>query len=314
MILTCPACATSYFVDEAKIGAVGRTVRCASCGHRWTAKAEKPLDLGVDPDSPPVSAPDNADAADIDADTASESPTTDAAGQPLPKVFRARAETKKKVREAAASGVIWACMGALLAIILLAAALFRVDVVRMWPRSASAYAVVGMAVNPTGLTFEKIKADRTLREGHAALTITGAIRNIEDRALTPPPVRIALLDPSGKAVAVKIARPEGASIPPGAVRYFAVSMIDPPSQARDMEISFILDSHAAAAVGKAAHAPAEHPEAAPSLRGAVAPQAPVEVQPLPSDSPYALPTVEGGGAVGPEASPSAAHDAHSGHE
>ena len=34
MILTCPDCATSYFVDDSKIPADGRLVKCASCGAR----------------------------------------------------------------------------------------------------------------------------------------------------------------------------------------------------------------------------------------------------------------------------------------
>src|ERR1700761_555864 len=43
MILTCPECATSYFVDDARIPAHGRRVRCSSCAHRWLAGPDGPL-------------------------------------------------------------------------------------------------------------------------------------------------------------------------------------------------------------------------------------------------------------------------------
>src|SRR4051812_19618710 len=51
MILTCPECASRYFVDDSKVGATGRVVRCASCGNRWTARNEDSDDLF---DEPPV--------------------------------------------------------------------------------------------------------------------------------------------------------------------------------------------------------------------------------------------------------------------
>src|ERR1700761_103974 len=40
MILTCPECATSYFVDDSKVAPGGRTVKCSNCGARWTAVPE----------------------------------------------------------------------------------------------------------------------------------------------------------------------------------------------------------------------------------------------------------------------------------
>jgi len=35
MRITCPACTTSYTIADDKIGAKGRSVRCASCGTKW---------------------------------------------------------------------------------------------------------------------------------------------------------------------------------------------------------------------------------------------------------------------------------------
>ena len=52
MILTCPACSTSYVVKDGAIPPGGRKVRCASCKHSWhqdpdpeEAVVEAPLDL-----------------------------------------------------------------------------------------------------------------------------------------------------------------------------------------------------------------------------------------------------------------------------
>ena len=39
MIITCPSCLSRYVVDPAKIGAEGRTVKCAKCGHAWAQPA-----------------------------------------------------------------------------------------------------------------------------------------------------------------------------------------------------------------------------------------------------------------------------------
>ena len=37
MILTCPECATSYFVDDGRVPPEGRVVKCSSCSARWRA-------------------------------------------------------------------------------------------------------------------------------------------------------------------------------------------------------------------------------------------------------------------------------------
>ncbi len=275
MILTCPDCSTSYFVDDAKIPEQGRVVKCASCGNRWTARREAPAEpksAPVEPivaDTPP--APVDQPSLDTAAVVAPEVEPTGRAGEALPRAFRARADDTRRLREAAATGVVWAGMSAALALMIVVAVVFRVDVVRLWPSAAGAFASVGLPVNSVGLAIEGVAFEPALQDGHAALSVSGMIRNIEDRTITAPPLQIRLLDKTGAAVATKIARAADPVIPPGETRHFAIALIDPPGSAADLEITFA-ELRAAA---EAPNAPAE----ALDLRGAAEASPPEIVRP-----------------------------------
>ena len=274
MILTCPECASRYFVDDAKVGAAGRVVRCASCGNRWTARNEDALDLFDEPAAASLAgdAPLTAlDAAASTASTAAESepPVSALPGEELPKVFRARADAERRLREATATGVIWAGMAAAMAVTVVGALIFRIDVVRLWPTTAGAYASVGLPVNTVGLVIENLKAEPSLEDGHAAVTITGVMRNITDHAVVAPPLRVELRNAKDKRVAGRIAAAADPTIPPSQIRHFAITILDPPRTAKDLVIDFAVEPGAAKAVKAALKTPAK-PAADPelSLRGA----------------------------------------------
>lgn len=294
MILTCPECATSYFVDDSKIPPEGRLVRCAQCGARWNAQLEPELELVSDPE-------EGAIAREPVVEEPPEPPISDLAGEELPKVFRAKADTDRKVRQAAAVGVAWAAAVAVVAVIVALAIVFRADVVRSWPRSAAAYAALGMPVNSLGLVLENVKAEPALKSGHAALSISGQIRNVEDEVLTAPPLRINLLNKAGKPVVTQIARATDPRIPPGQTRHFAIDILDPPTSAQDLEVSFIAEAKGPKPAHADAKAPAHqateprkadsHDAATEGLRAGEPPTvdpAPVEARPLGPDSPYGL--------------------------
>lgn len=289
MILTCPECATSYFVDDSKIPADGRTVKCASCGARWTAYAE-PADLEL-----AVSEEEGAVAREPEPAVIQEAEPTELSGEELPRRFRAKAETERKVREAAATGVIWAGMAGALVVLVAVALVFRVNVVRIWPQAASAYAGIGMPVNSLGLVIEGAEWQPSLQDGHPAMSISGSIRNIENHAVTSPALKISLLDAKNKPISTKIARPADAVVPPGETRHFAIAILDPPRTAAWLEIGFALDEASKhAATAPVAKSPIKAADHAPTLRTtpeAPAPApAPVEAQPLAPGSPDALPS------------------------
>ncbi|HWA60352.1 MAG TPA: MJ0042-type zinc finger domain-containing protein, partial [Caulobacteraceae bacterium] len=237
MILTCPECATGYFVDDAQIKPGGRSVRCAACGARWMAYPDRPLELISSGSEGAV---------------AREAPEPEAplTAEDLPKVFRARATSERKVREATLAGLVWGAMAVLVVLLVGAAIVFRVAVVRAMPSTAAAYAAIGLPVNRVGLALEQVRYEPSLQDGHAALSVTGKIRNIEDHAIVAPPLRIVLFNADGKQVGGNRVSLSDPRIPPGQSRYFATAILDPPLSAHDMQVDFDLDHPNKTAVTK----------------------------------------------------------------
>ena len=315
MILTCPECASSYFVEDSAVGS-GRMVRCASCNASWRAEPPPPLELKAQaeeaaPSGALAGAPAAAPAADdqelfeapvAKADSGAEAEASAPhPAEELPKAFRAKAETERRTREAAVQGVIWAGMGASFALLIGLGVVFRSDVVRVWPKTASAYASVGLTVNPIGLAIEDVHFQHALEDGHPALVVSGTLHNIRPRAVSAPPLQITLLDKEGKALLTRTASSGDAELTPGQSRSFNVSLLDPPMFASDLEVGF-----AAAAVGtaprlrsrQAGQTPAEGAgeQPAPALPRAMTVGPPIpDAKPLPPTSPYALKPGAGGG-------------------
>jgi predicted Zn finger-like uncharacterized protein len=256
MILTCPECATGYFVEDDQIRASGRTVRCAACGARWTALPERPLEL-VPSES------DSANAKEAGEEPLEAAPLT---GDELPRAFRTRAEEEKRNRQAAITGAMWAGVAIVLAGVIGLAIIFRESVVKAWPQTASAYAAVGLPVNPTGLVIEQVHAEPSLEEGHAALDVTGVIRNVVGRGVTAPPLRISLLNAQGKRVAGQITNFADPRIPSGATRSFRTSIPDPPFSAANLQVDFAIGAQATAGQMQGSSAPTPQASSV-SLRG-----------------------------------------------
>lgn len=271
MILTCPECASRYFVDDSKVGSAGRVVRCAGCGHRWTARNEDALDLFDEPSAAELAAEPNLTALDSAPNPVDdpEAPVSALPGEELPKVFRARADAERRLKEAKTTGIIWGGMVAVMVLLLVGAGVFRMNVARLLPSTAGAYAFARMPVNNVGLVVENLKAEPSMQGGHAAVTITGVLRNITDHPVKTPPLRVALLNAQDKRVAGKLAAAADPLIPPSQTRHFAVTVLDPPRTAKILEIGFALEPGAAKAAGKAVHAEKAPDPAAPDLRGAL---------------------------------------------
>lgn len=299
MILTCPDCATRYFVADDKLGGEGKAVRCAACGARWTAraKAEVEIELSLSPELGAV-------AEDV-TERVEPAPEVPEFPKALPQKFRAQAAEKSAMRRAIAHGAVWAVLIAILVGAFAASIVFRVEVVRLVPRAASAYAMAGLKVNAIGLTFENVSARPALQDGHAALVVSGEIRNIESQAATAPALRINVFNRTGARVATMVSRIEDARVAPGESHHFVIPMLDPPPTAEKVEISFELGVKVPA-LRPSAHRQAVPKAPAPVLRAS-------EPEPVGEPEPAVLlPASYAGAEPHPAApaAPAASHGAH----
>jgi predicted Zn finger-like uncharacterized protein len=228
MILTCPECATSYFVDDARIPPRGRMVKCSSCGARWRARPE-------DEAEPEAALDDDLVVEGPDADSETGGPGEDlefvAAPVTPPRSAPARPRRRGLFIGAGVAAAVVAALATTIAL--------RQHVAAAIPGAAPLFGAVGLPVDRLGLVIEGVTSTPTFVGGRPVLSVTGAVRNTRDRPVEVPPIRISLLGRDGKPVVTKLADPiEPRTVPPGARRYFAIGLPDPPAGARDLEIGF----------------------------------------------------------------------------
>jgi predicted Zn finger-like uncharacterized protein len=227
MILTCPECATRYFLPDVEIGADGRKVKCAQCSHTW--RELPPAD--VETVSPVGPSP-----------LAENQSRSFPAAELRTELLRGQKEMAARNARQAATVVaaVWAGLAAAVAVVLLAAAVFREQIVRWIPGAATAYAAIGLPVNSAGLLIEKPLAVPGTLLGHRALMVTGVLRNVSGAPVAPPAFRVDILDKTGRTLDRKIIRMTAPPLKPGEARPFSLGVADPPAGYQDLAVTFAL--------------------------------------------------------------------------
>ncbi|WP_420434070.1 MJ0042-type zinc finger domain-containing protein [Hyphobacterium sp.] len=227
MILSCPSCDTRYRANPSAIGINGRRVKCAACGHIWTARNEdEPVLEAIDP-IPAAPEPEPEPVQEIEP----------AAPKAVHRAFRERAEQRRQLQIKKAAAGAWGGVGVAVAGALLVGVLFRADIVSVWPQASSAYAAVGLEANAYGMAIDTLEIERGEEHGIPTVVLTGEIRNIDRQARPAPPLQARLLSETGAAVLEWTVIVEGEALAPGERRAFTSVVADPPATAREVEIT-----------------------------------------------------------------------------
>jgi predicted Zn finger-like uncharacterized protein len=258
MILTCTSCSTRYYADDAAIGPTGRTVRCAACGFSWFAEPQLELRTQA-----------VAKASEVRAEAPAQEPLTRerverlrrAAEQPGPAPsaaakFRAQQAERMRRERMRAAVVVWGATGAALAASATGMVAFRQDVAELWPRSASAFAALGLDVNVYGLEFYDLAVERDFDGATPILLVSGEVRNIGRDDKLVPPVRISLRDTRSHEIFELVNLVTEQPIEAGASVPFQIRVENPPEDAVDLEATFASFSEMSFAGGPAHVSPA----------------------------------------------------------
>jgi predicted Zn finger-like uncharacterized protein len=278
MHIVCPHCTTSYAIDPATLGVAGRSVRCSRCKEVWLARPEDAVEMApahamaaasqtseeTDAaaewdalareedsqeaplvDSPSISAdwpegdgsPPGADSdwPSVAQDDAEDGGAGRRSGSWLGKILKPpalllRASGKPYV------GLPTACaaMGALV----LALIIWRVDVVRLLPQTATFYKMVGLEVNLRGLMFRDVKITTETVEGKQVLVIEGMITGEAKKPVELPRLRFSVRDAQGAEIYAWNAVLEQTVLRPGEYTRFKSRLASPPAEGRNIDIRF----------------------------------------------------------------------------
>lgn len=246
MILTCPECATRFKINPEALGTNGRTVRCSQCKTTWFVAAEPDaLDLietetknelvreepreedSAQPGKVKADAPQNTprpapSVPEVDSVKADEMP-------PAPHtMIRERTDRQRARRRLIGVGMIWGVTLGLLALMALAAILFRTQIVEKFPGAAPVYRAFGLEANVLGLDFYDIQTKFGNNDGTPVLIVNGRIKNLDTSARDVGMVRLSFKNKAGERIASWVIEPPKARLAPGETVKFATQYPNPP--------------------------------------------------------------------------------------
>jgi predicted Zn finger-like uncharacterized protein len=271
MHIVCPHCSTAFAIGAKALGDRGRNVRCARCKEIWLARPEDAFETAPVPAMAAAGGSAEADAAaeweamargeaggqapvvaspPIAGDWAEGDSGTSQAGddwQALAREDALDAEIGRQRkgwfprRGSGSSGnalfnlpAACAAMGALVVALMV----WRADVVRLLPQTASFYKMVGFDVNLRGLTFKDVKVTTETVEGKPVLVIEGVIVGDGRKTVELPRLRFSVRDGQGAEIYAWNTVLEQTTLKPGDHAAFKSRLASPPAEGKSIDIRF----------------------------------------------------------------------------
>jgi predicted Zn finger-like uncharacterized protein len=266
MIITCPSCSARYVVDPAKIGAAGRTVKCAKCAHAWAQPAPTPEEVADSAAAAPAerSAAATAPIAD-DAAEAIRNRVAGEASEPDDGGFDDREDTDFRSNfedafhrdpepSARPQGrgsrnlpaipdkpskwparIAWIALIVVIAGVAGSAILFQDSITKSWPASKQIYGLVGGSTEAPAKKLG-VRSVQYTYPTPTTLKIEGELVNLSKAPQNVPNLRVLFLDAGGKVVKRWTFPPRERRMLPDEVIKFVTVIQNPPADAKRIDV------------------------------------------------------------------------------
>jgi predicted Zn finger-like uncharacterized protein len=221
MLLTCPQCSAKYNVTDGAIPSSGRTVRCAACGNSWRAMPAGAIGYTASTQKAPSAA--ETKKAGLLAKLGLGSKKAKPGKLEPHEVARKKALDQIKTTNRLAAGIPWAISLSLLIGALASAAIYRSDIVRVWPKSASAFAAVGLPANLYGVDIRDITITSSADTKGPKIEVKGLLQSVSRTSEFIPYLKVSLVDAKGLERLSWMVDPGIESLAPGKAHPFASS-------------------------------------------------------------------------------------------
>jgi predicted Zn finger-like uncharacterized protein len=219
MIVTCSACKTRYLTDPAALGAIGRMVRCAKCGHTWMQTPPADLPRRVDVIAPSSGQP-------------YLSPPR--FNLPAPYIPPPRRRWRLRTVLAVAAVAVIAAVGG-------AGYFARAQIIETWPQTKRVYDLIGGLVDTSSATLDvgNLQIVRQPVDGMEVLVLQGEITNRGQQPQSVPILRVTLFDAHDKGIMNWTFASDVAVLQPGETGRFHTRAISPPNGFGRTAVTFV---------------------------------------------------------------------------
>jgi predicted Zn finger-like uncharacterized protein len=258
MLLTCPECSAKYNVADGAIPAAGRSVRCAACNHSWTQLPSVELTLEPDLTGNEQKSQTN-NGLRVRPKAVAPEPVEPHAR------MRKRVHDKIELGNRLAAGVPWAIAASLLIGVVMTAIAYRTDIVRAWPKSASAFAAIGKPANLYGIDIRGIQVRAGVDIKGPRVIVAGVLASVSRKPEAVAYLKVSLVDTKGVEKLSWMVDPGVEMLAPGKTHIFETARSNPIRGELKAVVTF------AEPPPKAPRPPPEPPTGKTGLMGAKAP-------------------------------------------